>query len=499
MNKSSNTVTVKNGAQSTSSSVTLLTPGTERTNPSLSRPNASAVVDKHVWTKEESEMLLDMYEANRDNFRNPGIRKIGVWANIAKIINLKFGSEFSAQQCHQKLRNFKNDFHKVMMLEKKDCRHFERLHRLFLQSAAKPSQSPAALKRKLTQLAGSKPGNASGPSNQKKLCTTFSSSPSCSILPGLDQSKQENTTSANSFTEGSSTENRKIVQTNKHNGASKFSSNIAYLEQSSAPLPSSVVTFPVELPSYQGQSKAAATHKKQLSSSFSPNSTDVSAGGIKEPVVCCPKVDDQKQKMDRSASNLVNKPPQEIILDKSDIETILKNGEAEKGKNGLPVPLYYFSNKNPNKVLVGQGQDAFVERNVSQNQSISQARSQNGAFGRNSKKTPLEVFKTLFDTSSNRKSNKPVNIDKKHTCITENNQRSRAESTKQTTTGDISKLVETIDKWRNESLEREAARIIREKERDNRLEEMHRENVNLTSRFIDIFETLLARMNSSST
>ncbi len=114
------------------------------------------ISEKRVWTKEEGEMLLDLYEEYRDRFKNPGVRKNLLWAEICAAINNKLHSGFSPDRCHQKLRNFKNDFQKIIMLEKKDCRHFDRLHRIFLQSSNKPLQNPADLKRKLSQLAGPK-------------------------------------------------------------------------------------------------------------------------------------------------------------------------------------------------------------------------------------------------------------------------------------------------------------------------------------------------------
>ena len=171
-------------------------PSSAQSNSSVVTPT-NVVVEKHVWSKEEGETLLDMYDENRDKFKNPAVRKIGIWADIAKTINSKFGSDFTAEQCHQKLRNFKNDFQKVMMLEKKDCRHFERLHRIFLQSALRPSQSPAALKRKLTQLAGTKPedlkpnsGNQN--TNPKRRRVSFPDFRSRPILPKPQANHSQN-------------------------------------------------------------------------------------------------------------------------------------------------------------------------------------------------------------------------------------------------------------------------------------------------------------------
>ena len=125
-------------------------------------------VDKRVWSIKQGEMLLDLYESNKEKFKDPSVKKMRIWGDICEAINDTTTGDFTPDQCHQKLRNFKNDFQKVIMLEKKDCRHFERLHKIFLQSAKKPLQNPEALKRKLGQLAGPKaPGSENGASEKR--------------------------------------------------------------------------------------------------------------------------------------------------------------------------------------------------------------------------------------------------------------------------------------------------------------------------------------------
>eukprot|EP00794_Sanderia_malayensis_P018924 gene18924-20828_t len=149
-------------------------------------------VEKRVWSTEEGEMLLDMYEANKDRFKDPSVRKMGIWREICQAINQRFNADFTPERCHQKLRNFKNDFQKVIMLEKRDCRHFDRLHKIFLKSLDKPLQSPAALKRRLTQLARpttkSKGQKADVPEKKRRtVFPGFKSKTGTSVVPSETQ------------------------------------------------------------------------------------------------------------------------------------------------------------------------------------------------------------------------------------------------------------------------------------------------------------------------
>ena len=482
-------------------------PVSEFSNASTSFTNCTGnvVVEKHVWTKEEGEMLLDLYDANRDQFKNPGVRKIGVWADIAKTINIKFGSEFSAEQCHQKLRNFKNDFHKVMMLEKKDCRHFERLHRIFLQSAVKPTQSPAALKRKLTQLAGSKPVNTAMPPNQKKRCVSFPNFRPRTILPKPSQNKDKISTFTNCSIEKSSFQSSKSSNTPHFQGLKQYPSSVSYVDQSLTP--SSSAIYSVVSLSHHGpaipivsQAKSQNTPGKSPSSCASLCDNPIYSGMFKDTptMINCTKVNSSMQANSKMGRNVTNAPSLEIILDKGDIEKITENGESENEDAGLPVPVYYYSSKNPNNVMTESNEDLLVECALPNNESSNKTVTQKDVPDKNCNRTTLGFIKALFDKKDSNKSRDSRSKDEAKAQVSESNQSCRQGSIEHASKSDISRLIETLDNWRNESIEREEARVFREKERDKRNEEMHRENLKLTSRFVDLFEALLLKINSST-
>ncbi|XP_065666348.1 uncharacterized protein LOC100211529 [Hydra vulgaris] len=92
--------------------------------------------DKHIWTKQEVELLLDLYEEHKIKLQDPRVRKTKVWEDIAKEIHDKLDSDVNGCQCNQKFRNMKADFQKVVEHNsrsgsfRKTCKYYERLEKL---------------------------------------------------------------------------------------------------------------------------------------------------------------------------------------------------------------------------------------------------------------------------------------------------------------------------------------------------------------------------------
>lgn len=457
------------------------------------------VLEKHVWTKEEGEMLLDLYDENRERFKTPGIRKIGIWAEIAKSINSRFGSEFSGEQCHQKLRNFKNDFHKVMMLEKKDCRHFERLHRIFLQSATKPSQSPAALKRKLTQLAGSKLGNtADGGSTQKKQCISLPNFQPWPILskPSLNHKKVN--AKQNTSKKISQGPEETLSESYRYGERKEFGCTNLYADFNSASS-SSLTVLPVvsvEPPSCCNPASLTSVKLVASSHSLSNDSTYCSMSNKAPTMVCCSVTNSSQQNVVADKSHTVSRSPSnELLLEKTDIHKIIK-GDEVSDKARLPVPLYYYSRQYPTNIVSGEDQ-ATEGQSLSHCERSSIRKPKKSLSNKNGGKTALGIIRALCNGKKSKElytsqQNKDTSLHE-----TDGERQSRTESN-EGGSDDISTLVHTIDKWRSESEEREKARIKRENEREKRQEERHKENLILTSRFVDLFEALLHKIDSST-
>lgn len=66
--------------------------------------------DKHFWTEEETDAMLELYELNSRYFHDPKTKKTKIWSNIAKIINMRYFTNVNAEQCSQKFRNMKAEF-----------------------------------------------------------------------------------------------------------------------------------------------------------------------------------------------------------------------------------------------------------------------------------------------------------------------------------------------------------------------------------------------------
>ena len=96
-------------------------------------PATSPPEDKHVWSKSEIELLLDLYESYKDQLKDPRVRKTKVWDDVARIIREKVDSDVTGCQCNQKFRNLKADFQKVLDHNgrpgnfKRVCKYYDRL------------------------------------------------------------------------------------------------------------------------------------------------------------------------------------------------------------------------------------------------------------------------------------------------------------------------------------------------------------------------------------
>uniref|UniRef100_A0A7M5VGN6 Myb-like domain-containing protein n=1 Tax=Clytia hemisphaerica TaxID=252671 RepID=A0A7M5VGN6_9CNID len=96
-------------------------------------PSTSPPEDKHVWSKGEIELLLDLYESYKDQLKDPRVRKTKVWDDVARIIREKVDSDVTGCQCNQKFRNLKADFQKVLDHNgrpgnfKRVCKYYDRL------------------------------------------------------------------------------------------------------------------------------------------------------------------------------------------------------------------------------------------------------------------------------------------------------------------------------------------------------------------------------------
>ena len=92
--------------------------------------------DKHIWTKQEVELLLDLYEEHKIKLQDPRVRKTKVWEDIAKMIHDKLDADVNGCQCNQKFRNMKADYQKVVEHNsrsgsfRKTCKYFDRLEKL---------------------------------------------------------------------------------------------------------------------------------------------------------------------------------------------------------------------------------------------------------------------------------------------------------------------------------------------------------------------------------
>lgn len=99
-------------------------------------PSSTPPDDKHVWSKSEVELLLDLYEENKEQLKDPRVRKTKIWDDIAKKIRERLDSEVNGCQCNQKFRNLKADFQKVLEHNgrpgnfKRVCKYYDRLTHL---------------------------------------------------------------------------------------------------------------------------------------------------------------------------------------------------------------------------------------------------------------------------------------------------------------------------------------------------------------------------------
>lgn len=69
--------------------------------------------DKHYWTEEETGLMLELYEENKDYFNDNKTKKTKLWSVIANIINKRFSTNVNSEQCSQKYRNLKAEFLKI--------------------------------------------------------------------------------------------------------------------------------------------------------------------------------------------------------------------------------------------------------------------------------------------------------------------------------------------------------------------------------------------------
>lgn len=95
-----------------------------------------SVEDKHIWTKQEIELLLDLYEEYKSKLQDPRVRKTKVWDDIARQIHDKLEADVNGCQCNQKFRNMKADYQKVVEHNaragsfRKTCKYYDRLEKL---------------------------------------------------------------------------------------------------------------------------------------------------------------------------------------------------------------------------------------------------------------------------------------------------------------------------------------------------------------------------------
>jgi len=95
-----------------------------------------SIEDKHIWTKQEVELLLDLYEEHKSKLQDPRVRKTKVWDDIAKQIHDKLETDVNGCQCNQKFRNMKADYQKVVEHNaragsfRKTCKYYDRLEKL---------------------------------------------------------------------------------------------------------------------------------------------------------------------------------------------------------------------------------------------------------------------------------------------------------------------------------------------------------------------------------
>ena len=94
------------------------------------------IEDKHIWTKQEIDLLLHLYEEHLIKLQDPRVRRTKVWEDIAKQIQEKLDSDVNGCQCNQKFRNMKADYQKVLEHNsrsgsfRKTCKYYERLEKL---------------------------------------------------------------------------------------------------------------------------------------------------------------------------------------------------------------------------------------------------------------------------------------------------------------------------------------------------------------------------------
>ncbi|XP_065064591.1 uncharacterized protein LOC135690841 [Rhopilema esculentum] len=477
----------------------------------VSTPCINLIVEKHVWSKEQAEMLLDLYDENRDKFKNPAVRKIGIWGDIATEINTKFGTEFSAEQCHQKLRNFKNDFQKVMMLEKKDCRHFERLHRIFLQSAVKPSQSPAALKRKLSQLAGPKNGGTNIPSEKKRRLSLpdFRSR----SLARNNRTHVQRTANKKTGMPTNTNELQSRPQPNDYDyiigkqGTGTFSyrnSNFSVRTEASRNfIPTGQQGIYVTPSAIDKTAKLVDDVETSLSYSV-PTMIVSSANGVYSAVHTTAEVYRAKE---------ANKDSDKIM----NVSHIIPEIET----NGLPVPMYYFSSKGLRcSIDDPRGSEKVTNALPSGSSTVElqqpQLLTSEGNFATptsSNEKSALGFIRGLFDNKKNREASKQATNSQEAVVKVAgpaDNERASEEDkvgngcgrtiidlTDGQSNDSITQLFDAVNKWRVEAQEMEKARIQREIDAERRTDERHRESLLMTARFIELFEKLVSKVSSS--
>lgn len=111
-------------------------------------PSTTPPDDKHVWSKAEIELLLDLYETYKDQLKDPRVRKTKVWDDVARIIREKVDSDVTGCQCNQKFRNLKADFQKVLDHNgrpgnfKRVCKYYDRLANILSYQGQPPRGFP---------------------------------------------------------------------------------------------------------------------------------------------------------------------------------------------------------------------------------------------------------------------------------------------------------------------------------------------------------------------
>lgn len=111
-------------------------------------PSSTPPDDKHVWSKSEIELLLDLYETYKDQLKDPRVRKTKVWDDVARIIREKLDSDVTGCQCNQKFRNLKADFQKVLDHNgrpgnfKRVCKYYDRLANILSYQGQPPRGYP---------------------------------------------------------------------------------------------------------------------------------------------------------------------------------------------------------------------------------------------------------------------------------------------------------------------------------------------------------------------